>query len=218
MDKEKNSYATWLVEVAAKVICPLLLLMICVLSSTQLFLGRAVGDINSVDGLLDSLLCFSLPMFVSIALVPALYEKFVKKKTFEQIGLKLKKTKSNIVFFVINVVILCIAITTLYIIDIEYELTILISFVFVAFSEELMMRGILLETLREKLNWILSAIICSFLFAFVYHSGEDPIINLCWRFPVGFILCVIAKKTGSIYQGALVHLWLNILVNTIWFI
>lgn len=215
--KYSQPYAVWLIEIAAKVIVPLVLVVLFVFVSTWIVIGQVVGNINDVTDFWETILCFSLPMFLAMSVLPVLFELLIKKNTLERIGLSYKSTKANNIFLALNFVVLVISFILIFCtgMDFVYVLSIILSFLFVAISEEIMMRGILMDTMTQKMPWLFAAVINSLIFAFVYHSSDDALVNLIWRFPLGFILCVVAKKSGSVYQGIIIHFWVNILVNVI---
>ncbi len=216
--KENTSFATWFIAIAAKIVLPLISLAIMVLIGSNLMFGKTVGDINAVNDFIPVFVCFCLPMFISLAVLPCIYELIFNGTKASEIGLVFKPTKFNLILLVANILIAIVAIYLLSMLKIEGKLGIIVSFVFVAFCEELMTRGIIMHTLQQRLKWLPSAIICSIAFAFVYHSGDDFAINATWRLPLGFILSLVTLKANNIYQSSLLHFNINMLINTIWFV
>ena len=215
MEKNDSQDIMWWIEVAAKAIIPLLVLVINVLLFTLLFLGKFVGNVNDAGGFTESFFGFSLPMIISLFIIPLLYERLVKRKNMYQMGLVYKPTIINNLLIVINIIIFIFSVLLLFYVGVGEEITIIVSFLIVAFSEEFMMRGVMINTLNEKLNVVYSVLISSFLFAFLYHSGDSDYINFIWRFPLGIIFALFRVKTESIYVSVLMHLWINILINII---
>lgn len=211
--KNDSSISEWMIAVAIRVMVPLLFLVLFVLLFTYIFIGETIGNVNEVDNLFDSMIGFSVPMFLSLALLPTLYEIFIKKRSWDDLGLVWKNSRANNFVVILNSIIALFSIIVIYQMNYGQEITIILSFVVVAFCEELMVRGILIHTLEERLKWLPAAILSSFLFAFLYHSGDSGLINLCWRFPLGFLLAFCAKKSGSIYQSVIVHFWINMFIN-----
>lgn len=212
---KKRSLSEWIVEIAGLVILPMIALVILILFSTKLVLGKIVGNINKVTDFWETILCFSLPMLLAIGVFPFLYELLLKKKNLHEIGLQYHASKKNNIVLIFNLMLLVTSFIMMFHLKMGtvYTLSIIISFLVVALTEEFMMRGIILNTLNEKLPWILSALVSSVLFAFVYHSSDVDSVNLVWRFPLGFVFCVVTKCSGSIYQSAIMHFWVNIMVN-----
>lgn len=82
----------------------------------------------------------------------------------------------------------------------------------IGISEEIMLRSIVYDEVHSKFNTVISVIITSLIFAFIYHSGSDWQSNLLIRFPLGVILSILRIKTNNIYSSILFHSWYNMLV------
>jgi len=81
-----------------------------------------------------------------------------------------------------------------------------LGFIIVAMMEELIFRGYLFTTLRERLPWIHAGGVTALLFALL-HS-EDPKISAAGLgniFLLGFILAALRELTGSLWPGAVFH-------------
>ena len=212
---KQRSFSELFIEIAGLVIIPMVLLAILILLSTKLVIGEMVGNINKITDFWETMLCFSLPMLLALGVFPALYELILKKKNLSEIGLRYHASKKNNLVLIVNLLLLITSFIMLFHLNLGtvYTLSVILSFLVVALTEELMMRGIILNTLNERMPWILAALISSVLFAFVYHSADEDSVNLVWRFSLGFLFCIVTKCSGSIYQSAIMHFWVNIFVN-----
>ena len=76
------------------------------------------------------------------------------------------------------------------------EFNLIIHFLAIGISEEILFRDLHLSYLQEKIGTLSSVIITSLLFALILHMGESLLINLLVRFPIGLILSMIRIKLG----------------------
>lgn len=81
-----------------------------------------------------------------------------------------------------------------------------LGFFIVALMEELIFRGYLFTTLRERLPWVHAGGVTALLFVLLH--GEDPTISaagLCNIFLLGLLLAALREFTGSLWPGAVFH-------------
>jgi hypothetical protein len=81
-----------------------------------------------------------------------------------------------------------------------------LGFFIIALMEELIFRGYLFTTVRERLPWIHAGGVTALLFALLH--GGDPKISaagLCNIFLLGLILAASRELTGSLWPGAVFH-------------
>ena len=90
---------------------------------------------------------------------------------------------------------------------------IIIQFLVVAISEEIILRGVIMDELDKIFqNKYASCIVNAAIFAFIYHSSETFSSNLCVRFPLGLILGILRVKSGEIYSPIMLHWAYNMFI------
>lgn len=67
--------------------------------------------------------------------------------------------------------------------------------------EEVFFRGILYQTLRTKLSWVLSVLLCTAVFALLH----DPPAQMAGAFLLGLVTCYVMEKRGSITECFAIH-------------
>lgn len=67
--------------------------------------------------------------------------------------------------------------------------------------EEIFFRGILYQTLRTKLSWGLSTLLCVAIFTFLH----DPPTQMAGAFLQGLVTCYVMEKRGSITECFVIH-------------
>ncbi|USH26237.1 hypothetical protein K9E53_09230 [Staphylococcus pseudintermedius] len=137
------------------------------------FFGDIKTDINSAETASVILIGFSVPMFISLVILPLIIEVLLLKRTLNDLGLYIIITKSQLLFVF---VLLSISTLVSYFFLLENNrlaLSILFSFITVAISEELYVRGILYFEFKKIWGDLISVILTSFIFAFVYHANSD---------------------------------------------
>ena len=77
-------------------------------------------------------------------------------------------------------------------------------------AEELFFRGFLFTALWRWKGWILGAIASGIVFGLV-HAGGTPVVFLAPLAVLGFLLCWLYRKTGSLLPGMGVHAFNNAL-------
>lgn len=80
--------------------------------------------------------------------------------------------------------------------------------------EETFFRGFLFGALRRAIGWLPAALASGVLFGLV-HAGGTPLIFLVPLAVLGFVLCVLYRRTGSIVPGMGVHAFNNALALSV---
>jgi hypothetical protein len=76
--------------------------------------------------------------------------------------------------------------------------------------EELFFRGFLFAALRRAMHWVPAALIGGFVFGAI-HAGGTPVIFLVPLGVLGFLLCFLYQRLGSVVPGMGVHAFNNAL-------
>nr|WP_245341845.1 CPBP family intramembrane glutamic endopeptidase [Enterococcus rivorum] len=92
-------------------------------------------------------------------------------------------------------------------------IAIIVSFIVVALTEEFYSRGVLYSEIERMWGRQTAVLLSSFIFAFLFHSNSEFVVNLLFRLPIALLLGILRKKTNSIYIGSAVHYIYNIIVN-----
>lgn len=74
--------------------------------------------------------------------------------------------------------------------------------------EEVFCRGVLYQTLRTKLSWILSVLVCTAIFALLH----DPPAQMAGAWLLGLVTCYVMEKCGSITECFVIHAAYNFFV------
>lgn len=88
-----------------------------------------------------------------------------------------------------------------------------IHYLSVAVSEEVLARGVILYYLKQLFRLPVAIIISALIFAFVFHSNSNQLMNLCVRFPLGLIFSLITERTKSILPSICLHWGYDVLVT-----
>lgn len=120
-----------------------------------------------------------------------------------------------------NVILLVVGMTVFYLITERNicNITILgitlLQNLVVAISEEFFSKGILFFVIKKITdNKIIIVLICSCVFAFVFHSSDAFFVNLTYRFPMAIILGICYLKTNNLYLPIILHLVNNLLATS----
>lgn len=206
--KDKNNLYNNVLKVIALAVLPSLVLLVLIISMSIL-----MGMFKIDQPLISILASQSIPIFISFVLIPIYILKFTDKLDFEDIGLAgftNKKTiimSLSIVFLFVSIVIYTKTFNV--IIDNYY---IFIHFMFIGISEEILARGIMIHILNRNLGKIMSMILSSLIFAFVFHSNEDVLTNLIIRAPLGIIFGSIYLYTKNLSSSILLHWFYDVVV------
>ncbi|MEL7060029.1 MAG: type II CAAX endopeptidase family protein [Acidobacteriota bacterium] len=87
------------------------------------------------------------------------------------------------------------------------------GFLIMSFFEEMVFRGYVFTTLRDRFTWVHAAGFSSLLaLAFTAGAPEADALALGNTFLFGLLLAALREKTGSIWPGTLLHALWNVLV------
>lgn len=163
------------------------------------------------SSLKDLMFQYSIPFSIFFGIFPMFYVLFFKRLKLKEINVLPNKNK----WYIFSVVLLIImsACVILYVkqkLSTELFLILIIHNFFVAFTEELLARGIILSLLLKSMRPIASIILNGIIFAFVFHSAADSTINLLLRLPLGILLAFLSYWTRSIHPSILLHWMYNV--------
>jgi membrane protease YdiL (CAAX protease family) len=77
-------------------------------------------------------------------------------------------------------------------------------------AEELFFRGFLFGALRGAIGWVAGAVVTGLVFGLIHAGGTDAVF-LVPLGVLGFLLCVLYRRTGSLLPGMGVHAFNNAL-------
>jgi uncharacterized protein len=83
-------------------------------------------------------------------------------------------------------------------------LSALLTTVIAPIGEEMLFRGYIFPSLAKWRGWVLGAAITGLLFGAV-HAGSAPLIYLVPLALLGFLLCALYRRTGSLYPCIATH-------------
>jgi len=155
----------------------------------------------------------TLPITLAYGVIPILIYKGIKQGSLSEIGIK--ASKYRIVDF-INIAVL--SIFTFLLINkgiFTHDVSIyVIHYFFVAVSEEILVRGLILKKLKEVISKEYIAIIISaVIFALVFHSTDGIFTNLLYRVPFGVITAYLYIKTDSMISPIILHWIYNVTIT-----
>ncbi len=196
---------------------PLIFLFALTIGLSMITTGGINTNVNEMGDFRSVFFSFSLPMLLALAAAPLFFKMCIQKRSAAELGLAIPKSPLNLVAcglmsagtaglaFILSVTK-------------EPELspwTIWAHFFFVAVSEEIMLRSIIMDELRffTAKRWIL-CLLNGVIFAFVYHSNDGFLPNLLIRVPLGFALGMVREKSDSVYPAIALHWLYNMFVTT----
>lgn len=120
----------------------------------------------------------------------------------------------------ICIFILCVAILYVCIgrnvLNVKILLIAILQNFVVAFCEEFFSKGILYYVIGKVTNRkIFKVLICSFVFAFIFHNNGAFATNMLYRFPMAVILGICYLKTNNVYLSVTLHLANNLMATSI---
>ena len=211
--KEKvNDFIYFLLKLSAYIILPLIGMIAWILISSSMINGNISTSVDSISGLFETIVIFSVPMLLFLAFIPLLVKIKIDNKSLNDLGLVFIR---NIIILTLNILILVAVIfsfCTSNAFNSSEIPAMILHILAIGISEEIMLRSIVYDEVHSKFNTVISVIITSLIFAFIYHSGSDWQSNLLIRFPLGVILSILRIKTNNIYSSILFHSWYNMLV------
>lgn len=206
--KEKEDIYNNVLKVIALSVLPPLMLLILLISISMI-----IGILNITQPLISILDSQSIPIFISFVLIPIYILKLTDKLNFKDIGLVdfLNKrtiiTTLSILFLFISIVMYTNKFN-----DIATNYYVFIHFMFIGISEEILTRGIMIHILSRNLGKVVSMILSSLIFAFVFHSNENILTNLIIRLPLGIILGSMYLYTKNLSSSILLHWFYDVIV------
>lgn len=204
-----------LVSIGFVVFCFILDIILMIVSSV-LFFGEITININTVDEVAIALISFCLPSMLCFSLFPIFVTKKIRKRSANEVGLVIVSSNRSIVIKLTCILIYIVCSTVLFLNhDFQQAIIVFVVFFFVGVNEEILVRGVLYNILCDKFKPMAAAVIASFIFAFILHSGGEFSSNICIRFPLSIFLFIIYSKSGDIYSSMLLHMSYNIIVNSI---
>lgn len=166
------------------------------------------------SSLKDLVFQYSIPFSVFFGILPVFYVLFFKRLKLKEINILPSKNKR----YIFSVLLLIIIFTFVIIyakqkLSTELFLVLVIHNFFVAFTEELLARGVILSLLLKVMGPLASIILNGVIFACVFHSAADFVINLILRLPLGILLAFLSYWTRSIHSSVLFHWLYNVVVE-----
>lgn len=211
-----------ILERIIKIVCyisiPLILLFMGTILSSLLFSGSINTDVNATSSFFQVLTSFSLPMLISLAVIPLTIQILVQHNSFEKLGFSRTPKRWSLIFCA---VLSLVVIGTTYILyknmNMEVSVgTICFHFLIVAISEEVILRSVIMYEMKMLVsNKFILCVINAVIFAFVYHSNEDFLSNLLVRVPLGFVLSYLRLVSNDIYLPIMFHWAYNMSVTVI---
>jgi len=147
------------------------------------------------------LLLLSAPTIVALVVQPIFLEKV------------LFKSRVNFSKHIIVVILALISIFLCSIVNVPEKTTLILHFILIGYSEEMLYRMIILDRMKSSYNILESIVITSLIFAFLGHISESTLDNLTIRFPLGLFLAFIRIKFNNIGVPTIIHALYNILVT-----
>lgn len=174
------------------------------------------GIVNSRVVANDFMIVFfqqSIPIFVCYGVIPCLSFNLIEKKSLQEIGIK--KSKYLWIDLLNIFVVLSFGAYLLAEGVFGEEARIwVIHYLFVAISEEILVRGIILFELKAMLKkrW-LAILISAVIFSLVFHSTDGTWINMLYRIPFGLITGILYEKTDSLTTSVSFHWIYDVLLS-----
>ena len=194
---------------------PLTLLILGTFISSYVFTGIINLDINNSVSLPDIITTFSLPMLMFLAVIPVTVKCLLSKIKMKQLGFSSNNWLFTYAFSSLAALITILSLLLADTNQLEIPIFIIaIHYLFVAVSEEILVRGIVFYETNKMFTGILNCIINGIIFAFVYHSNENLYSNLIIRVPLGILLSYIRYRNDSLYPSIAIH-WMYDCIITI---
>ena len=211
--KEKvNDFIYFLLKLSAYIILPLIGMIAWILISSSMINGNISTSVDSISGLFETIVIFSVPMLLFLAFIPLLVKIKIDNKSLNDLGLVFIRNKKILTLNILILVAVIFSFCTSNAFNSSEIPAMILHILAIGISEEIMLRSIVYDEVHSKFNTVISVIITSLIFAFIYHSGSDWQSNLLIRFPLGVILSILRIKTNNIYSSILFHSWYNMLV------
>lgn len=143
-----------LLENIIRVICyisiPLCLLMCLTLLPSYFLNGSISSDVNKMTSLGQVIMCFSIPMFISLVILPVLVKLFLQKEKLYNIGFH----RPKLIGILFCIAFLMVVVWSYIRLENNPNMTIpanviIIQFLVVAISEEIILRGVIMDELDK---------------------------------------------------------------------
>lgn len=210
-----NNIIYFLLKLSTYIIIPLIAMMIWIVASSIIMCGSMTTSVDQMNGFMQTFVIFSTPMILFLAIIPVIIKVKYENKSLNELGLIYTNDKKNLIILAINIGILLI-VAYRFIGQNTADPVSLISMIthicIIGITEEVMLRSIVYDEIRGKVNTVMTVIITALIFAFVYHSASDAQSNLLVRFPLGLILATLRAKTDNVYSSIVFHIWYNMMV------
>ncbi len=182
------------------------LIFLCVLSSILL-------NYFAIDSeLLITIIGQSLPLFICFAVIPITILKLKDRVELKEIGISGNiQLLSGVLTTLLLIGVLLIVYLQIKQGNLNTLIPILIHLFFVALSEEVLTRGIIIRELRKIFSNNIALLLSALIFAFVFHSRENIVINLIIRVPLGLVFGKTYLVTKNIYASVAMHWLYNLL-------
>ena len=105
--KEKvNDFIYFLLKLSAYIILPLIGMIAWILISSSMINGNISTSVDSISGLFETIVIFSVPMLLFLAFIPLLVKIKIDNKSLNDLGLFFIRNKKNIIILTLNILIL----------------------------------------------------------------------------------------------------------------
>lgn len=169
-----------------------------------------ISNISLVLYILISGLCFHNKSNFLLLTVPTIFALVFQPILLAKV-LSLYDNTKNVKYFLCGIIFLLL-IFIIAMCPLSDRVILIIHFMIIAYSEEILYRVILLEELDASFNPLASIVISSLFFAFLGHLSEPILSNLIIRFPLGIILAFVKMKTHTVVFPTFVHALYNIML------
>lgn len=202
------------ISISMYTILPILAFLAWVIGAPLFMYGGMMTSVNDAQGIFQTLFIFSAPMILFFGIIPICIQ--VKNKTsISDLGLKIDWNKRNIMLLCSNITILLIIFVKLIqeASDLRSVAPVIIQLCAIGISEEILCRGIIYHEIDNAFHSkIVSVLISSVIFAFLFHSGDSDLANLLVRLPLGLTFATMRCYTGNVYNSIVMHVWYNSLM------
>lgn len=186
---------------------PILLVMVI----TMMY--GAINSTTSTDNFRIVLFQQSIPIALCYGCFPCIVFILADKSKLGEIGLKANRQSwvdAMDIFVTAGFVAYLAMVGAL-----QNEAVIWVShYLFVAVSEEILVRGIILFELKGLMKKKWAAILVSaIIFSLVFHSTDGTWLNVVYRIPFGLVTAVMREKTDSLWSSVLFHWIYDVLLS-----
>lgn len=174
------------------------------------------GTVNSKVVMSDFVIVLfqqSIPVFLCYGIVPCIFFKMIRKKALQQVGIRRNRRLWIDVCDLLVVILFVGYLVVAGIFQSEAWIWV-IHYLFVAVSEEILVRGIILFELKGLLKRKWMAILASaVIFSLVFHSTDGTWVNVLYRIPFGLFTGILHEKTDSLMSAVLFHWIYDVLLS-----